>query len=138
MLLFWFIISLPILVLGRVETECDEDTNWVATDGYADIFCKDYETNNWCRNGTIGDAWDQSWTWMIGTNGLDALQACCICGGRGKDVQIQNGNMVCKCKTNSILINASANNDHNSSKNIFEIRYSCVCSFYHILFANIL
>ena len=115
MFLFFFIISLPLLVLGRVETECENDTNWVASDGYAEVFCKDYETNNWCSNGTIGDAWDPSWTWMIGNNGLDARQACCICGGRGKDKEIQNGNMVCKCKTNSILINASANKNHNSS-----------------------
>ena len=43
----------------------------------------DYAVNKWCENGGIGSKWDSSWDWKVGTNGLDARSACCVCGGHG-------------------------------------------------------
>ena len=47
------------------------------------ITCADYAANKWCENGGIGSGWGHNWSWMIGSNGLDARSVCCVCGGVG-------------------------------------------------------
>jgi hypothetical protein len=46
--------------------------------------CSDYVTNGWCSRNSIGPNWQSSYGIFAdyaGTNGVDAGQACCECGG---------------------------------------------------------
>ena len=61
---------------------CSENTEWETVTG--NFKCSDYAANRWCENGGIGSAWNPSWNWLTGSNGLDARSACCICGGGGR------------------------------------------------------
>ena len=67
-----------------------ENTSWKSKHGTT---CAGYAKAKWCENGGIGSAWQENWSyWATGTNGLNALQACCVCGGN-KESDKSHGNL---------------------------------------------
>jgi len=51
--------------------------------------CAEYESKGWCKDGGVGDAWDNSWNWAYSSKETDckedrdsmtAKEACCVCG----------------------------------------------------------
>ena len=57
----------------------DSPFDWVDSDGHP---CTTYETFQWCNRTGYGPGWDLSWgPFKLGTSGVDAHTACCICGG---------------------------------------------------------
>ncbi|CAE7337395.1 unnamed protein product [Symbiodinium pilosum] len=57
----------------------DNPFDWVDSDGHP---CTTYETFKWCNRTGYGPGWDLTWgPFKLGTSGVDAHTACCICGG---------------------------------------------------------
>jgi hypothetical protein len=74
-------IGLTPAVDSCVNTNLDDGSAWESVSG---IDCYDYEEYSLCTpNGEPGDGWDSSLgdlnQWAV--EGLDASQACCVCGG---------------------------------------------------------
>lgn len=75
-----------IVGVGHVKTTCNDQSNWKATSRRGNVYeCIDYKRKWWCKNGGVGSHWNDDWNWIRGNNGMDARQACCVCGG-GKAV----------------------------------------------------
>jgi len=57
----------------------DSPFDWADSDGHG---CTTYETFKWCNRTGYGPGWDLTWgPFKLGTSGVDAHTACCICGG---------------------------------------------------------
>ena len=56
-----------------------ENTHWQADSG---LTCFEFAENKWCKNGGVGSAWNDSWTWDKDSEGLDARDACLVCGAK--------------------------------------------------------
>ena len=56
-----------------------ENTHWQADN---ELTCYEFAKNKWCENGGVGSAWNHSWTWDKNSEGLDARDACLICGAK--------------------------------------------------------
>lgn len=73
--------------LPRIPTICQDVQGWV--DSY-DYSCEDYIENDFCTpDGGFGTGWKLTWRSfdLYGTDGVDATQACCSCGG-GQEVEM--------------------------------------------------
>ena len=78
------------------STCTDTDASWVAASNPA-FTCSYYASQGWCKvmervntktggwhsTGGSGPNWNPVWNWAIGSGGLDARDACCVCGGTG-------------------------------------------------------
>ena len=44
--------------------------------------CAIYEQQRYCENGGVTTTWGETWTWHTDSKyGLNAREACCVCGG---------------------------------------------------------
>lgn len=57
----------------------DTPADWRDADGYS---CVDYGSEGWCNRTGYGPGWQPAWgPFGLGTGGVDAISACCPCGG---------------------------------------------------------
>eukprot|EP01046_Picozoa_sp_COSAG06_P047349 COSAG06_NODE_6871_length_2735_cov_2.515554_1_plen_360_part_10 len=72
---------LIVPVLDGVDECVDQPLGWVSNDGTP---CSSYETMGFCTpTGAYGSAWTSGYGTFAdyAVNGVDASQACCVCGG---------------------------------------------------------
>lgn len=63
----------------------DSPSNWKDPQGYV---CDNYRSRVWCNRTGYGRNWDASWgEFPLGSGGVDAITACCACGGGLSDRQ---------------------------------------------------
>ncbi|CAK8985770.1 unnamed protein product [Durusdinium trenchii] len=57
----------------------DQPFDWKDANGHP---CSTYEVFKWCDRMGYGSGWDLQWgVFPLGTSGVDAKTACCVCGG---------------------------------------------------------